>query len=119
MKLVRTLESLSEDGSGLLDRVARMNRDDLASMVDALISIIAEDGQPMGRIRVPLPMVQVAEVGGMWTVILVGRGEPEIVQRSSAKLEAVERGRREASERRGSLLVHRADGSLMETYHYG
>ncbi len=119
-QLTRPLEDLAEQTQDVLNRVSSLTREDLSHIVDALTSLVtgADDG-PKGRIRVPLPLVQVAQVRDRWAVTVVGDQGAEVVARKATKIEAVETGRREASARMGSLLVHRADGSLMETYHYG
>jgi len=113
----RSLHDLASTASDLLKRV-ELTRPELSSMVDVLGSWLGAHHGP--RLTLEEPVFTVASTDDdRWLVIQIAEDEEKVIASVSAKGSAVEIARQSARAAAGSLVVHRVDGSVQSTYHYG
>lgn len=91
----------------------------LDAVVATLTSLILPDDGPTATLRVHLPIVQVMPDHKRWHVLWLTHEGSSVRGTFCTKHDALAIARQHAEQLTGTLAIHRLDGSLQQTYHYG
>jgi hypothetical protein len=92
---------------------------ELGAMFDALGTLFHSD-RAEARLTLGQPVYAlVPNDEDRWMVVRMEDGDEHVLANVMAKRTAVDMARRRARDAGGTLVVHRLDGSVQSTYHYG
>ena len=91
----------------------------LEAMVGTLSALLLPGHEATATVRIQIPVVQVAPAGERWQVVWLTQEGSSCRGSFTTKARATRMARAEATRLGGTLAVHRVDGSLQKTYHYG